>query len=42
MFANEAMLVFGLLFVVYKLTFLIYFLSDENSRCTSIYVHIYT
>ena len=31
MFANEAMLVFGLFCVVYNLTFLIYFVSDSSA-----------
>ena len=31
MFANEAMLVFGLFCVVYNLTFLTYFVSDSSA-----------
>ena len=35
MFANEAMLVFGLFCVVYNLTFLIYFVSDSSAGTAS-------
>ena len=43
MFANDGLLVLWamLVRVVYKFTFLLFFVSDENSRRTSIHISIF-